>query len=79
MNEELNKINWDVILQGDIQGNWETFTEYIHQTQNKTIPKFKVKATGPRNPFVDRQAIDAIKEKRRKWGKYLHCKNHITL
>ena len=78
MTNELSLINWQEVLHEDVQCSWISFTEIIIKSAENNIPKCKVETSKHRNPYVDRQAVEAIKEKRRKWKKYQYCKNHLT-
>ncbi|MCG8032216.1 MAG: hypothetical protein JAZ03_08575 [Candidatus Thiodiazotropha taylori] len=75
--EDLAKVDWDDAIDGeDLRQSWTGFTEANIKMMKKHIPVSKPPSDGRRpKPKVSRSCLDAIKMKRRKWLKYLYCKN----
>jgi hypothetical protein len=80
MCENLESLPWTELLEEcDISRSWDTFAERIEELIEKYIPVSKVVVGGTRhNPFVDNSCLRAIKEKKKRWTKYLYCKSDIN-
>ena len=76
--ESLNNTNWDDLLCGDVDDCWGKFAEILQELKDKNIPKINVNLSVRRNPYADGDALKAIKQKRKCWRKYTHCRNLQT-
>ncbi|XP_021373499.1 uncharacterized protein LOC110463320 [Mizuhopecten yessoensis] len=73
--EELSKVEWGVMNIMDLTEFWEFFTEIISKVVKQNIPVSKGRTgKGKDHHVLDRNTLEAVKIKRRKWKKYIHCK-----
>jgi len=61
-----------------VQVSWSTFTEKLTKIIEQNIPKCAVRLQRRQNPYIDTETAKAIRDKKSKWIKYRHCKNHLT-
>ena len=80
MCDDLESLPWTELLgECDFSRSWDTFAEQIEELIEKYIPVSKAVAGGTgHNPFVDNSCLGAIKEKKKKWKKYMYCKSDIN-
>ncbi|MEW8545737.1 MAG: endonuclease/exonuclease/phosphatase family protein, partial [Candidatus Thiodiazotropha sp.] len=78
MNKDISECNWEEkFMDKDVCGAWSGFAETINQFIEKHVPVSRVHDKRS-CPYADRDAIAAIRTKRKKWAKYVHCKNLAT-
>lgn len=57
---------------------WESFTDIIYEVTEAYIPVCKTLHKKYNTPWMNRDALNSIKDKRKKWNKFLNCKNEIN-
>ena len=66
--EELKMVSWDELLDGEIHEAWGRFRDRLKSLERKYIP---VKTVAGRKPlWITRKAIEAVRKKRRAYGRY---------
>ncbi len=78
MNETLHDINLSEQLSNkSTEESWNCLAENLTKLTEKYIPVNKTSLSYSKPP-VDAAAIQAIRNKRTKWVKYVNCKNIYT-
>ncbi|MEW8545255.1 MAG: reverse transcriptase family protein [Candidatus Thiodiazotropha sp.] len=73
----LQEVDWDLVMEGlGVSESWTYFAETLIQLIMNYIPVSKVRSDkGSHNPIVTPQCLEVIREKHKKWKKYLNCKS----
>ena len=67
VNNELGKINWDVVLvDSSVNDKWLGFKTLIKKVVSKHTLEYKVKKSATK-PWINSRILKMIKEKRRLW------------
>ena len=69
MRHELQEVNWDEVLEGDVNGGWTRFKEVLKRVEERYIPVKTGKRKG-KAPWITYKAVRAIERKRRVYSKY---------
>ncbi len=76
INENLSNTDWnEVINRSSTNEAWESFADIINRTIKENIPECKVFEKKYDTPWMTRAARDAIRNKKKKWLKYLNQRN----
>ena len=76
MSEELSKINWkELFISLSSNNAWDVFVETLINEMKKNIPVSKTTPKNYKTPWMKKESLTAIKEKRRRWNKYKFCRN----
>ena len=70
INKELSETNWDSILDAnDIERSWQTFQDRVNALTKRNVPE-KGKQRNKKQPWVDKEVREALREKNRAWKSY---------
>ena len=79
LSEELLKFNWDILTDLSAIEAWDVFAETIINETRKHIPVSRTRPNNYKTPWMNKEALVAVKEKRRRWKKCKYNRNAETL
>lgn len=76
INSELTQIEWENILAtGGINDLWDRFVDSLSNSCRKNIPVYKSKPKCYDTPWMNKETLTAVQNKRKMWKKYKYCRN----
>ena len=74
LRDSLKLTNLNNIKDNDICVFWDNFLDILNENIDKHVPKSRPSNRAKKKPWLNHDAISAIKEKKRAWKSYLLCK-----
>ena len=72
----LRKVDWDTLLRtGSIDNVWDRFVNKLSIACKDNVPVYKSKPRHYDTPWMDKETIVTVQNKRKKWKKYIYCKS----
>jgi hypothetical protein len=76
VNEILKKVDWDTLLRtGSIDNVWDRFVDKLSIACKDNVPVYKSKPKHYDTPWMDKETLVTVQNKRKKWKKYIYCKS----
>ena len=71
MRAELQQVDWDTLLSGDIHNSWSVFKNKVHELESKYIPTTTLKSKQTFKPiWMTNRTLKLAQRKRRIYSKY---------
>jgi len=71
MRAELQQVDWDTLLSGDIHNSWSVFKNKVHELESKYIPTTTLKSKQTFKPiWMTNRTLKLVQRKRRIYSKY---------
>ena len=75
VNRILINVDWDTLLRtGSIDNVWDRFVDKLLSACKDNIPVYKSKQKHYDTPWMNKEALAAVRNKRKMWKKYIYCK-----
>ena len=71
---DLINVNWDNIKDQDLDIYWDNFLRTVDSCVDKHVPKVRPSQKAKKQPWLNRDAITAVQDKKRAWKTYTFCK-----
>ena len=77
VNEILEKkVDWDTLLRtGSIDNIWDRFVDKLSNACKDNVPVYKSKPKHYDTPWIDKETLVTVQNKRKKCKKYIYCKS----
>ena len=79
LSEELSNFNWNILTDLSAIEAWDVFAETIINESRNHIPVSRTRPKTYKTPWMNKEALAAVKEKRRRWKKCKYNRNAVTL
>ena len=70
----LQQVRWDEIQDSDMTLYWNNFVDILNNNIENHIPKIKPSSKAKKKPWLNRDSLNAIQDKKQAWKKYCLCK-----
>ncbi|XP_069119069.1 uncharacterized protein [Argopecten irradians] len=74
INKELAEHASEDTTNMDANEHWTHLMNILSTSIEKHVPLYKRRSNDIRKPYINKDAISAVKKKHQEWTKYLHCK-----
>lgn len=71
----LGSVDWHSNQNRDVVDQWNFLCDKVAEGVERSVPKFSPVNKSKKNPWMNRDSVNAVKEKRKAWKRYSHCKS----
>lgn len=74
MRETLSKVCWTTVENDHLEVFWNNFLKVVNDSINSHVPKVRPSNRAKKKPWLNKDALLAIQDKKRAWKSYKMCK-----